>query len=53
MVHNLKLGVFLSDEIASSLAMQSSNQTKFTVLERANLDLILREKENTKIIRPL
>lgn len=43
-----QLGVFLSDEIASSLAMQSSNQTKFTVLERANLDLILQEKKILK-----
>jgi TolB-like protein len=43
-----QLGVFLADEIASSLAMQSANQTKFTVLERANLDLILQEKKILK-----
>lgn len=43
-----QLGVFLADEISSSLAIQSANQTKFTVLERANLDLILEEKKVLK-----
>jgi TolB-like protein len=43
-----QLGVFLADEISSSLAILSSNQSKFTVLERANLDLILEEKRILK-----
>lgn len=43
-----QLGVFLADEIASSLANLTENQTKFSVLERANLDQILEEKRILK-----
>lgn len=43
-----QLGVFLADEIASSLANLTENQTKFTVVERANLDQILEEKRILK-----
>lgn len=43
-----QLGVFLADEIASSLANLTENQTKFTVIERANLDQILEEKRILK-----
>lgn len=43
-----QLGVFLADEIASSLANLTENQSKFSVLERANLDQILEEKKILK-----
>lgn len=43
-----QLGVFLADEIASSLANLTENQSKFTVVERANLDQILEEKRILK-----
>lgn len=43
-----QLGIFLADEISSSLAMLSSNQSKFTIVERDNLDLILEEKKILK-----
>lgn len=43
-----QLGVFLADEISSSLSNLTANQTKFSVLERANLDQILEEKRILK-----
>lgn len=39
-----QLGVFLSEEISSELANLTENQTKFRVLERANLNQIFKEK---------
>lgn len=39
-----QLGTFLSSEISSELANLTDNQTKFRVLERANLDQIFKEK---------
>ncbi|MCB9034583.1 MAG: hypothetical protein H6553_12150 [Chitinophagales bacterium] len=43
-----QLGIFLADEISSSLSNLTANQTKFSVLERANLDQILEEKRILK-----
>lgn len=43
-----QLGVFLADEISTSLANLTENQSKFRVLDRANLDLILEEKKVLK-----
>lgn len=43
-----QLGVFLADEISSSLSNLTENQTKFSVLERANLDQIIEEKRILK-----
>lgn len=39
-----QLGYFLSTEISSELVNQTENQSKFRVLERANLDQIFKEK---------
>lgn len=39
-----QLGTFLSSEVSSELANLTDNQTKFRVLERANLDQIFKEK---------
>jgi hypothetical protein len=40
-----QLCIFLSDEISGGLANKTENQTKFRILERANLDLIFQEKK--------
>jgi Curli production assembly/transport component CsgG len=43
-----QLCTFLADEIAGGLANKTENQTKFRILERANLDLIFEEKKLIK-----
>ncbi len=40
-----QLGVFLSDEISSELANTSSNNSQFQIIERANLEQIIKEKK--------
>ena len=39
-----QLGTFLSEEVSSELSNLTDNQTKFRVLERSQLDQILKEK---------
>lgn len=47
-----QLGTFLSSEVSSELANLTENQTKFRVLERANLDQIFKEKHLVNFADP-
>lgn len=47
-----QLGTFLSSEVSSELANLTDNQTKFRVLERANLDQIFKEKHLVNFTDP-
>lgn len=47
-----QLGTFLSSEVSSELANLTDNQTKFRVLERANLDQIFKEKHLVNFADP-
>lgn len=43
-----QLGSFLSEELSADLANLSQNQTKYSILERSNLELIFKEKKLIK-----
>jgi len=47
-----QLGSFLSSEVSSELANLTNNQTRFRVLERANLDQIFKEKHLVNFSEP-